>query len=112
MRYLHFDEAKRAALQALQQWLAGTDGIERALLVRDLFGRFRLALWGASEADEQELADTLAQACGSWWSGEIERMDKVDQVTRRLYDEVAAQARPAVGAPRLLVLERHRTRTG
>jgi cellulose biosynthesis protein BcsQ len=111
MRYLHFDEAKHAALQALQQWLADTDVVERALLVRDLFGRFRLALWGAG-ADERKLADTLAQACGSWWSGEIEWMHRADKVTRRLYDEVAAQAQPAAGAPRLLVLERHRTRTG
>jgi len=112
MQYLHFDEAKQAALQALQQWLAGADGIERALLVRDLFGRFRLALWGADKVNGQALTDTLAQACGSWWSGEIEWMHRADEVTRRLYDEVAAQAQPAAGAPRLLVLERHRTRTG
>jgi MinD-like ATPase involved in chromosome partitioning or flagellar assembly len=112
MRYLHFDEAKHAALQALQKWLADTDVVERALLVRDLFGRFRLALWGADKVNEQALTDTLAQACGSWWTGEIKSMHRDDKVTRRLYDEVAAQAQPVAGAPRLLVLERHRTRTG
>lgn len=112
MPYLHFDEAKAYAVRAVAEWLGSAPDLERALLVRDLFGKFRLALWRSGAADVGKVGQSLAERCGPWWSGEIERMDEVDELTRKLYDDVAAQARPVADEPRLLVLDRHRTRTG
>ncbi len=112
MPYLHFDEAKADAVKAVAEWLGSAPDLERALLVRDLFGKFRLALWRSGAADVGRIGQSLAERCGPWWSGEIERMDEVDELTRKLYEDVAAQARPVADEPRLLVLDRHRTRTG
>jgi len=112
MPYMHFDEAKADAVKAVAEWLVSAPGLERALLVRDLFGKFRLALWRSGAADVGRIGQSLAERCGPWWSGEIERMDEADELTRKLYEDVAAQARSVANEPRLLVLDRHRTRTG
>ena len=112
MPYMHFDEAKAAAVKAVAAWLGEAPDTQRALLVRDLFGKFRLALWGSGAADVDKIGRVLAERCGPWWSGEIERLNGADELTRKLYENVAAQARPMADEPRLLVLDRHRTRTG
>lgn len=112
MPYMHFDEAKADAVKAVAEWVGSAPDLERVLLVRDLFGKFRLALWRSGAADVDRIDQSLAEHCGPWWSGEIERMDEVDELTRKLYEDVAAQARPVADEPRLLVLDRHRTRTG
>lgn len=112
MPYLHFDEAKKAAIRTVAEWLGSVDDLERALLVRDLFGRFRMAIWISGSADVDRLGQSLAERCGSWWSGEIEIMGETDEVTRNLYNDTAAQARPVADDARFLILDRHRTRTG
>lgn len=112
MPYLHFDEAKTAAVQAVAEWLGSTVGVERVLLVRDLFGKFRLVLWGSGGRDVGAIGQVLAERCGPWWSGDIQGMEGADEVTRKLYDDVAGEARPAADERRLLILDRHRTRTG
>lgn len=112
MPYLHFDEAKTTAVKTVVDWLGANAGVERALLVHDLFGKFRLGLWSPAGADVERISTELATACGLWWSGEAERIDAADELTRRLYEEVKAEARPTVEQPRLFVLDRHRSRTG
>jgi hypothetical protein len=44
MPFLHHDEARTAAVAALINWLAGTRDA-RAVLIDDLFGKYRLILW-------------------------------------------------------------------
>jgi hypothetical protein len=112
MPYIHFDEAKRAAEQAVASWLATAPAVEKVLLVRDLFGKFRLAIWTPGQIETAEIARRLAEQCDGWWTGEVLHLEQSDEVTRKLYDDVAAQARPVGDEPRLLVLDRHRTRTG
>jgi len=112
MPYLHFDEAKTTAVKTVADWLGANPGVERALVVRDLFGKFRLALWAPAGADVEQLKADLAAGCGPWWSGEIERVDNAEELTRRLYERVKAEARRTVEQPRLFVLDRHRSRTG
>lgn len=112
MPYMHFDEAKAAAVKAVAEWLRSAPDTQRALLVRDLFGKFRLALWGSRAADVAGLGQALAERCGPWWSAEIERIDEADELTRKLFEDVAAQAQSVANVSGLLVLDRHRTRTG
>jgi MinD-like ATPase involved in chromosome partitioning or flagellar assembly len=111
MPFLHFDEAKPSAERAVRSWLAAQREVERALLVGDLFGKLRLAVWSAGAPDTEGVARALRDACGPWWGGEVLHVDGADEVTRGLYAETARQARPDPDDSRLVVLDRHRSRT-
>ena len=111
MPFLHFDEAKQAALTALRHWLVGAPPAVRALLIVDLFGQLRLTLWSISAVDTAALDQVLSMDCGPWWTGEILRVEQADQVTRDLYDGALESARSDPDDLRLLVLDRHRSRT-
>lgn len=113
MPFLHFDEAKPAAEAALRTWLATTPAVEkRALLVVDLFGTLRLALWSCDEAESEALSPRLEEAAGAWWSCEILRLESADDITRSLYEGSWKEAHRDPEEPRLAVLDRHRSRTG
>ncbi len=112
MPYLHFDEAKREAENLLVEWLRAAPAVQRALLVRDVFGKFRLALWADGEIDTAAAERGLTERCGAWWTGEVLRVDRSDAVTRSLYDDTAKLVQRSPECDRLLVLDRHRTRTG
>jgi CobQ/CobB/MinD/ParA family nucleotide binding protein len=70
---IHFDEARAAAMAIIRRF---TDQrtIERAVLVADIFGGLRLAIWPKRTPLKREL-QTLNKAlrtdCGGFWSGEI-----------------------------------------
>ena len=110
MTFLHFDEAKSAAETAVREWLGRTPGVMRALLVGDLFGKFRLVIW-ADTTSTRDVEEELREKCGAWWSGEVLHVDQADEVTRDLYMRTWSQARPDPDEPRLVVLDRHRSRT-
>lgn len=111
MTFLHFDEAKPAAETALREWLGRMPQVTKALLVGDLFGKLRLAIWSPAAPDTGSLEKELRDKCGAWWSGELLHVEQADEVTRELYDATSKQARPHPQEPRLLVLDRHRSRT-
>ena len=69
MTFLHFDEAKPAAEKAVREWLAREHQVTRALLIGDLFGKLRLAIWSPAAADTASVEDELREKCGVWWSG-------------------------------------------
>jgi cellulose biosynthesis protein BcsQ len=110
MSFQHFDEAKAAAEAVVTEWLRETPQVTRALLVRDLFGRFSLAVWASDSPDMGVVRQRLQDGCGPWWKDEILHIDQVDEVTRDLYAESASQARRDANEPRLVVLDRHRNR--
>ncbi len=58
------------------------------------------------------VGQSSAERSEAWWSGEIERLDDGDELMRPLYEDAATLARPVPDEPRLLVLDRHRTRIG
>ena len=39
MRFIHYDEARKAAVEALGRWVESNPGIERVLLAVDQIGR-------------------------------------------------------------------------
>jgi cellulose biosynthesis protein BcsQ len=111
MTFLHFDEAKPAAEDVLVKWLAATSNVERALLVSDLFGTLRLVLWSEDPPETLALDAELRLAGGSWWSGEVLDINRKDEVTRVLYAESLEHGQRHADEPRLIVLDRHRSRT-
>ncbi len=109
--FSHFDEAKPAAETALRDWLGRMPQVTKALLVVDLFGQLRLAIWFPALQDTGSIEQELREKCGVWWSGEVLHVEQADEVTRDLYTKTSSQGRPDPNEPRLLVLDRHRSRT-
>jgi hypothetical protein len=111
MTPLHFDEAKSAAEKIVREWLGRTPQVTKALLMVDLFGKLRLVLWADAERDTSGVERNLRAGCGAWWSGEVLRVDEVDEVMRDVYVRTRDQTRPDPDEPRLAVHDRHRSRT-
>src|SRR5260370_35469566 len=111
MTFLHFDEAKPAAETTLREWLASIPQVTKALLVGDLFGKLRLAIWSSTATDTSTLDQNLRNKCGEWWSGAVLQVEQEDEVTRGLYAGTWSEGRPDPDDPRLVMLDRHRHRT-
>ncbi|KWA77388.1 hypothetical protein WL28_29920 [Burkholderia ubonensis] len=107
-QFIHFDEARLAAVGAIREWLAAAADIE-ALLVTDLFGKMRLVIFPCG--DVESLEKQLQEACGPWWSGEVLQAEALDEVTRKIFADARQDARADEEQPRLQLLERHRSRT-
>ena len=110
MRFLHFDEAKQAAIADVRTWVGATSQDVRAMLIVDLFGKLRLALWSNAAADTTSLAQYLVANCGAWWTGEVLHVKELDPVTAKVYDSAWDSARLDANEPRFRVHDRHRSR--
>lgn len=108
MQFLHFDEAKQAAVAAVKTWVGPTSQEVRALLIVDLFGKLRLVIWEHSSSDTTNLEDELVVGCGAWWTGEMLRFKELDLVTAKIYDSAWISARPDETEPRFRLHDRHR----
>ena len=111
MQFLHFDEAKQAAIAAVKTWVADTSQDVRALLIVDLFGKLRLVMWEDGSSDTTNLEDALVVGCGAWWTGEVLRVRELDPVNTKVYDSAWISARPDETEPRFRLHDRHRSRT-
>ena len=111
MQFLHFDEAKQAAIAAVKTWVAATSQDVRALLIVDLFGKLRRVMWGDSSFDTTNLEQDLASGCGAWWTGEVLHARELDPVTTKVYDSAWISARPDETEARFRLHDRHRSRT-
>lgn len=112
MTYKHMDEAWREAPRVLRSWLEEHKAATRAVVAQDLFGCIRVILWGERPTLEPlraELEQRLAEAAGSWWSGDLwlAGAENGDAVHALAWDEAASDTElPG----RLRLLERHRNR--
>ena len=111
MPFLHFDEAKQAAIGVVKTWVGTTSQDVCAMLIVDLFGKLRLVVWSNTTTDTTNLEHSLVSDCGSWWTGEVLRIAELDRVTKKIYDSARDSARLDEDEPRLCVLDRHRSRT-
>lgn len=109
MSFVHFDEAKKDAEKQIRAWLNKNPQVEKALIVWDLLGKCRLALWAAPPIDTHSLEQILKAECQAWWSGDIFRIMEADKVTQLLYNETWEQARARNS--KLAIVDRHRSRT-
>jgi cellulose biosynthesis protein BcsQ len=111
MKFIHFDEAKQAAIGDVRKWVDGSSQDLRAMLLVDLFGKLRLVLWSTATADTTELGQNLASNCGAWWTGEVLDLKDLDRVTTTVYDSAWSLSRPDEDQPRFRIHDRHRSRT-
>jgi len=109
MNFVHFDEAKKAAEEQIRNWISNTPQVEKALIVWDLLGKCRLALWANCSIDTRPLEQALQTECQAWWSGDIFCTGQDDKITQSLYGETWEQARRH--GSKLAILDRHRSRT-
>lgn len=112
MRFVHFDEAKQAAIETLRECSKRMCYREdsRTLLVVDLFGKLRIVLWSVDETPT-ELQETLASRCGPWWTGEFIHIGTAPLPTSNLYEEAWQSARRIEDDACFRVHDRHRSRT-
>jgi hypothetical protein len=107
-QFIHFDEARTAALHAVREWLNEAAEAE-ALLVTDLFGKMRLVVFPGGNVES--LGQQLQESCGPWWSGEVLRAEALDEGTRKIFADARQGARADEEQSRLKLVERHRSRT-
>lgn len=107
-QFIHFDEARDAAVSELRGWLASVNDVE-ALLVTDLFGKMRLVVFPGGLVESLE--KRLREACGPWWAGEVLQADRLDEVTRKIFDDARQGAHVDEEQSRLYLVKRHRSRT-
>lgn len=112
MPFIHFDEARAAAVGPAREWIARSAPETRALIVADLFGKLRLAVWSPASPDTTTLEPLLSAACGSWWTGEVLEVQRADKVSQDIYNGAWQEARKDPQDARLGSLDRHRSRTG
>lgn len=108
-QFIHFDEARLAAVAAVRRWLIQSLEQVEVLLITDLFGKLRLVLFPFGNADE--LATELMQLCGPWWTGEVLNANQLDKATQKVFEGARQDARVDEEEPRLKLVERHRSRT-
>jgi len=68
------DEALQESVMALEALLRQEPTIDRAVLISDLFGQLRVAVWAgeaARDAIKHKIADVLKKAAGVYWTEEI-----------------------------------------
>ena len=114
MPFIHYDEAKRLAIESAIGWLKDHRDVERLLLVFDLFGKLRVVLrapQGSVEGAVTQLAPDLEARCGTWWTGEVLSVAAAGETERQIWDQAWDTARAdSDGDQRIRVLHRHRTR--
>jgi len=111
----HWDEARQAALEALEQILETAPRASKAVLIDDLFGRLRLVLWVGDKARGEtlrgEIDEKLVKECGVYWTGDVwlaQGGGKISEPDRKLYDRSWKDARAHSSRVRLLDRRRNR----
>lgn len=114
MRFIHYDEARKAATDRVREVVSNAAEIKGVLLVADLFGKLRVVMWAGDlvfEAARKELQGKLAEECGPWWTGDVLRVDQAEGDTPHIWEDAWNEARRDTETDRLRHLERHRSRT-
>jgi len=114
MTFQHHDQARKAALAALERLLREEKACQRAVLVDDLYGKLRLLLW--LEGDEAKvLSDkfraALKEAASTAWSDQLWIVGKeTSPADRLIYDSTWEEAKPFKPLDRLRTLDKHRSK--
>lgn len=115
-RRVHLDEARAAAVEVMAAILKSGRGIERAVVIDDLFGRVRVVIWPGDIEDAAALRATidheLREACAQYWTGDVwlagPATPREDQL---LYDTAWAEGVAVTSSNALRLNDRHRSRT-
>jgi len=104
----HFSEARQATVAVLQR----NDALlARAVLIDDVFGRIRVVVWLAEEANRdavEGLREELTKAAGPFWAGDLWLANGANTADQQVYEGVWAEGEEKT--QKLRVSERSRTR--
>jgi cellulose biosynthesis protein BcsQ len=111
---VHLDQARKDAVTVVRDALDEL-GLDRVVILDDLFGRIRIVVWSTTPSDKllATLGPRLAQSCGSFWTGELHAAGLPDaEADAFFYTSVWNDATPVPGTDgRLRLNDRHRNRT-
>lgn len=112
---VHIDEAIERARNVLRE-LLHQGAVRRAVLINDLFGRVRVAVWPAEDAPDlgSSIAAKMSVACKALWSGPVWVAAREGEPPAE-HDSMAEAAWqggvPTDSEDRLRINDRHRSRT-
>lgn len=113
MTSLHLDQAYNSAVEILSTFLQ--EKIEKAVLIHDLYGKIRIAVWISSENAEEIIQDLdmqLFNKCSDFWTRTIWNSYSNDQSIRSLCDLAWNEGVPFEGLANFRISNRYRSRGG
>jgi cellulose biosynthesis protein BcsQ len=111
MSFVHFDEARRAAITQLRAWTKTQSNVSQSLLIVDLYGKIRAVLWGDFSIDSSTLMTALQSKCGPWWTNDIFTDKNLAKGALKVFENAWNEAKQDASEPKLRILDRHRSRT-
>jgi cellulose biosynthesis protein BcsQ len=109
----HQDEGRRAAIDALSKFIENNNFIERAMLIDDIFGRFRLMVW-AKETDSGKLKENLnailKESASNYWGGDIWIASDAIGIDKIVFENAWKEAQPSDEKDCLRIMYRYRSR--
>ena len=115
----HAGEARQSVLKKLESLEVGEVGVERILLIDDLFGKLRLVVWPAKSVSPTDapsigpkLDNLMKEAAGAFWSGESWIANSNSKSDQLVYDGAWDEAHPLPKNPRVRINDRYRNRGG
>jgi MinD-like ATPase involved in chromosome partitioning or flagellar assembly len=112
----HLGEARQHAIKSLSEILVSNSGIEKAVLVQDLFGLLRVILWLSAGGDEQTIRVRVSEAlalCGRFWTGDIwVCSENTPRAEKLIYSDAWEEGLVVPDVDELRIDDRTRNRTG
>src|ERR1022692_4533137 len=104
---MHFNEARKGTVAVLLQ---NDSLLERSVLIDDVFGKIRVAVWLAVNmlTECERLREELSNAAGPYWAGDLWVANGANEADQRVYDIAWNEAEEI--APKVRRSERRRNR--
>ena len=114
MSFKHHDEARTDAIMALLKWVSDSKEDTKAVLIDDLYGKYRVIIWPGqlpAKQAEDTVEGLLSPAAGNYWSGQIWVVTPDTSTLDQQVDESAwTEGRPHPDEPRLRIVDRVRSK--
>lgn len=112
----HTGQARQFVIKALTDILDRDERIEKAVIVHDLFGCFRVILWRSAVAEQTEVRERVSSAlagAGAFWTGDVWfSAADTPRPKKLIYDTAWNEGIIVPDQEKLRIDDRTRTRTG
>ena len=115
---LHYDEARKGAVEAFRSIIQQNPVIEKAIFIDDLFGKIRIIIWFTQSGKAKKIMDeinrTLTIKSQTYWTGEIWNASKsnLNKIDNEVYSRAFQESHQDRQEARLFILDRYRNRGG